>query len=372
MQVSVLNPSVSPGQPGVLRRMLRSEQLRPFNDPQGLDALLGAVNPTWSVRQIRARVVAVIAETADTRTFVLRPNRHWRGFRAGQHVAVEVEIDGVRHHRCYSLSSAPQRTGLISLTVKRQPASRVASWLHEHGKPGLVLALSAAAGQFGLPESTPARLLLISAGSGITPVMSVLRALHQRGYTGHIVFLHTCRTEQDLIFGAELNALAREWPSLSLRIHHSAVAGRLDATELARRVPDALERTTLLCGPSPFMEWVRALYAAGDASARLHCEDFRGRVLPRTRNAGDPPLEIRCVQTERSFTAAGAQALLVEAEAAGLTPRHGCRMGICRTCQCRKRSGSVENLLTGQICSEPDQLIQLCISAARSDLELVL
>jgi stearoyl-CoA 9-desaturase NADPH oxidoreductase len=357
---------------GLLLKGLKSPWLHPLNHVDALEPLLAAVNPLWSIRHIRARVVAVIDETADTRTFVLRPNRHWPGFRAGQHVAIEVDIEGVRHHRTYSLSSGPERNGQLQITVKRQAVSKVSAWLHTHLRPGSVVALSGAAGSFGLPESTPERILLLSAGSGITPMMAMLDQLERDAWNGDVVVVHSCRDAADLIFAERLRALALLLPRMQLHIHHTATDGRLDPELLREYVPDFAERFTALCGPRSLMGWVRECYAAAGASDRLVCEDFRGGLAVRGEGADALSLQVHCAVSSRRFQSAGAQALLIEAEDAGLSPKHGCRAGICRTCLCRKRSGRVENLLTGVICDEPDRWIQLCVSVARSDVEIEL
>ena len=160
---------------------------------RSLDFWLGELDRTWSVRAIRARVVDVVRETADTRTIVLRPNRRWRGHRAGQHVTVEVEVEGVRVRRCYSVSSAPGVRDL-AITVKRTPGGRVSRWLHERCGIGAVLGLSAAAGDFVLPAPLPPRLLFLSGGSGVTPVMSMLRDLAARDAIADVVFVHHARS----------------------------------------------------------------------------------------------------------------------------------------------------------------------------------
>src|SRR6266545_3524542 len=157
--------------------------------------------------ELRARVVAVISETPDVKTFVLRPNGAWRGHRAGQHTTIELEIDGVRVRRCYSISSAPGDQ-LPAITVKRVPGGRVSGWLHDHVQPGHVLRLAPAAGDFVLPERAPQRLLLLSGGSGITPVMSMLLDLATRERISDVVFVHHARAEGDVIFRAALAGLA--------------------------------------------------------------------------------------------------------------------------------------------------------------------
>ncbi len=352
------------------RRALASPWLRPLNDADALDDLLALANPLWSVRARRARVVRVIDETPDARTFVLRPNRRWGGFVAGQHVCVAIEIDGVRHERAYSLSSRPGEP-TIAVTVKRQPGGRVSNFLHDAVRPGHVLALGRAAGRFVVPDPPPTRLLMLSAGSGITPVRSILRDLHARRPATDVVLVHSCRTPQDAIFRRELVALARTWPALRLEFVFTAEAGRLDRTRLTRLVPDWAARTTFLCGPVAFMEMVREMWREAGAEGRLRSESFTGPA-PAGNPAALATATVTCVRSGAVFAAAADRPLLVEAERSGLRPRHGCRMGICHTCLCRKVSGTVENLVTGAVSSAPNTMIQLCICAARSDLTLAL
>jgi ferredoxin-NADP reductase len=350
-------------------QLLRSPWLRPLNDLDALDDLLGQVHPTWALGRIKARLVEIREETPDVQSFLLRPNRRWPGFAAGQHVSVALELRGVRHHRTFSLSSAPGDR-LLRLTVKRQPGGLVTNAMHERLAVGDVVELSPPAGDFVLPAPLPAKLLLLSAGSGVTPVASMLRDLRQRDPARDVVFVHVCRTPRDAIFAAEREALAAGMPRLRLVTHVTAERGRLDADALVALVPDAAERHTLLCGPASFMAMVQARWEADGGVDRLACERFSGPVAgPRAPGA---PVQVRATRSHCAFTTSGERPLLVDAERAGLAPKHGCRMGICRTCRCRLTSGTVENLRTGEIHAEPGQLIQLCVSVARSDLELEL
>jgi ferredoxin-NADP reductase len=351
-----------------LQPILRSPFFAPLNDVQAIDDLLASANPLWSLTRIKARVVQIRQETADTRTFVLKPNRNWTGFRAGQHVVVDVELEGVRYQRTYSLSSSPRQRDTIAITVKRQPGGKVANGLHDHLAIGDVVGLSAPAGDFVLPEAPPARILMLSAGSGITPVMSMLRDLQARGYDRDVFFLHVCRTPEDAIFAGELHAATATLPGLKLHLHFTAENGRLSLEALATLVPDYARRQTFLCGPAAFMADVRAKWDREGLGERLACEYFG--LAPVITATADAPVEIRATRSERVFTARGARPLLVEAEAAGLKPQHGCRIGICQSCKCRKTSGTVQNLVTGEISSEPNEMIQICISAARSDVQL--
>lgn len=354
--------------PSRLRSLLRSPLLHPLNDADAINDWLAQANPLWSINQLKARVVAVIDETADTKTFIMQPNLHWNSFSAGQHVQVEVEIKGVRCQRTYSLSSA---TGSrqISITVKRQPQGKVSNWLHDHIAVGDVLRLGAVTGDFTLPQNAPGKLLMLSAGSGITPVMSMLRTLHQSGYQGDIVFLHSCRTADDAIFGGELQVLGASMPGLRLHTHYTAESGRISPQTIADVVPDYAQRLTLLCGPDGFMDMVRGYWKQQNLEASLLSEHFTNAFL--RREPGEAvQAQIACTRSERMFDSQGAAPLLEEAEAAGLQPKYGCRIGICHTCKCKKVSGTVENLLTGQISSEPNEMIQLCVSAARSNVTL--
>lgn len=344
-----------------LRAALQHPWVAAIVRESAVEDTLRALHPMLSLSQVKARVVKLIDETADTRTLVLRPNAHWRGAQAGQFVSLTVEINGRRHQRMYSLTSRPG-SRLLAITVKRQ--GLVSGHLHDQVGVGTVLTLSPAMGEFVLPAVLPPKVLLLSAGSGITPVMALLRELKARGYTGDIVFVHSCRNPAALIFGRELQALT----GLRLVLHFSGTAGRLDMAALQAAVPDLGHRATWVCGPMGLMNAVHSLWQMIGFRAPLHSERFAAAAL-----AAQPlsaPVHIALARSRRGFESLGAAPLLLQAEAAGLAPKHGCRIGICSSCQCIKRSGTVQNLNTGELSSSPDEVIRLCISAARSDLTL--
>ncbi|PTT88248.1 hypothetical protein DBR42_10150 [Pelomonas sp. HMWF004] len=344
-----------------LRAALQHPWVAAIVRESAVEDTLRALHPMLSLSQVRARVVKVISETADTRTLVLRPNGHWRGAQAGQFVSVTVEINGRRHERMYSLTSRPG-SKLLALTIKRQ--GRVSGHLHDQVREGTVLTLSPAMGEFVLPAQLPPKLLLLSAGSGITPVMALLRELQARHYTGDIAFVHSCRNPAALIFAQELQALT----GLRLVLHFSETAGRLDMAALQAAVPDLGQRATWVCGPTGLMNAVQSLWHTLGFSAPLHSERFA--AAPLAAQPLNASVHIALTRSQRSFESLGAAPLLQQAEAAGLTPKHGCRIGICSSCQCMKRSGTVQNLNTGELSSTPNEVIRLCISAARSDLTL--
>jgi ferredoxin-NADP reductase len=339
-----------------------------LNDPEAWNRLVRIVNPAWSFTEPRARVIRLVDEAPGVRSIWLKPNGRFGRFSPGQHLMLELEIDGVRQARCFSLSHAPRADRLLRLTIKRKDDGPVSSAAHAL-KRGQVVRLGRAQGTFA-PRDPAAPLLLLAAGSGITPMLSLLHGMAAAGASRDVVLLHGIRSPADAIGTLELQELAARWPRLRVHVQASAVEGRLDPAGIAGLVPDWRERETLLCGPDGFMRQVEAMYAEAGRGALLQSESFGRRAAPV-----DPDAAAHAVShgsPEQVFTALAGQSLLDAAEAAGLKPRFGCRRGICRTCTCRKRSGTVTNLLTGLASGPGEELIQLCISSPRSALELAL
>jgi ferredoxin-NADP reductase len=343
-----------------------------------LDFWMQEIAPAWSDRVLRARVVDIVAETHDVTTFVLAPNALWPGHRAGQYVTVEVEVEGVRMQRCYSLSSAPG-DDQVAITVKRVHGGRVSSWMHDHVRRGDVVRLGMPSGDFVVPEAMPAKLLLLSGGSGITPVMSILRDLSRRNAVDDVVFVHAARSVRDIVFERELGELRHRHAGLRVAYfieRDITRGGRLDPDKLRAAVADFAERETMLCGPAGMMNALTSAWADAGILHRLKTERFApvARLAPP---AGAPPAKVKLAlvrsgRTVTTVTTASSETLLEQLERAGERPAHGCRMGICNTCVCRKRSGVVEDLVTGVVSAEPDEDIRLCVSRARTDVELAL
>lgn len=350
-----------------LQRWLGSSWLHPLNDLDTFDELIEPLGRRWALTRLLASVESIDDETADTKTFWLRPNWRWPGFRAGQHLPVSVEIDGRRHWRSYSLSSAPADRKRVAITVKRQPQGKVSNVLHERLRPGAILRLAPPDGEFALPEPRPSKLLMISAGSGITPMRAMLHALRREAYDGDIAFVHVCRGPEHRIFGDELARWSETWPALRLISHDSTAQGRPDPLSLLDAVPDHRDRHLLLCGPEALMQPLRAHWTALGLDDRLSWERYGFYFDPKGEADS---AEVHCLSSGKTFTASTGQPLLFEAERAGLSPDHGCRRGICHSCRYRKKSGIVHNLITGQTSSEPDEMIQLCVCTARSELLL--
>lgn len=300
----------------------------------------------------QARVEAVRDEAPGVKTLVLRPARGWQGHRAGQHVRVGLAVEGRLVGRTYTISSAPGGDR-IEITIKAQ--GRVSHALHAL-EVGTFVTIGAAAGDFILPDGAR-RLLFVTAGSGITPIAAMLRDCAARGAMPDIVHVHYTRDE--MIFGEELRTLAVDHPSYHL-IEVNTASGR---TPVRENVADWCERETWACGPQALLDELAAI------CPRLHVERFRATlaVIPNARGG-----RVHFATSAVSATADGATPLLHVAEAAGLAPPNGCRMGICHTCDASLVSGCVRDLRTGTTIDEPGARIQVCVCAAAGDVELSL
>jgi ferredoxin-NADP reductase len=342
------------------RKLLSSPLVDLLVGPHGVDRYLELIRPELTIRDARAEVLAVRHQTARSVTLALRCNGAWQGFRAGQFVRVGVEIDGVRRTRTYSPASSEHAPDRLELTITEHPGGLVSPWLRDRLALGSILHLGAAQGTFVLPEPRPDKLVLISGGSGITPVMSMLRTLCDEGHRGEVVFVHYARTAADWLYRLEAQALAACHPGV--RIEY--VATREGGSRFVPG-PELDGATVAVCGPPTLID---AVSAAVDP-ARLLSETFTPPTLTVTGDAADGTL--RFLRSE-SATPIASGTLLEQAEAAGLSPDFGCRMGICHTCTCRKAAGTVRNILTGEVSDEEDEDIQLCVSVAEGDVALEL
>jgi stearoyl-CoA 9-desaturase NADPH oxidoreductase len=334
-----------------------------------IDYWAGELEPTWVQRERRARVLAVRDVAVGTKTFVLETAKgRWQGHRPGQFVTLTLEIDGRRHSRCYSISSAP-REDQLAITVRRHPEGLVSGHLHDRVEPGDVVVVGDPAGDLTLPDDDSRSTLLVAGGSGITPMRSILADLAARGAERSVEVLYFERTDAHVVLDrALLDALAARCPGVRVRIFTGAEKPRLSLPTLAELVPDFARRDALACGPEPLIEAMTEIYAAAGRIDRLTVERFVPRV-PERAEAGEA-VHVTLARSRKTVRLDGHGSLLEQLEREGVTPKSGCRMGICHTCRCDKVSGSVEDLRSGELRDAADESIQLCVSAPRSDLVL--
>ena len=326
---------------------------------------------------LRARVVSVEAETRDAATIVLKPGADWAGHVPGQYIRIGIDVDGVREWRAYSLTHGPRPDGLISITVKAVPDGVVSNHLVHDCRPGTLVHLEQAAGEFVLAEK-PGKLLFVTAGSGVTPVIGMLRNLFPVSDAGvvdlprsadlDIVVVHVAPSEPDSIFLDNLRELDRHG-AVRLVARYDDVHGVLDVDDLATLVPDLAERTTYACGPGGLLEALEAHHEA--AGLTLFTEQFRASFI----EAGDGGT--LTLPDGTTVDADGATPLLDVAEAAGALMPSGCRMGVCFGCVVPLKEGAVRDLRNGAVTTvDPIAAasggvpIQTCINAVAGDCHL--
>ncbi|HEY1077657.1 MAG TPA: ferredoxin reductase [Fontimonas sp.] len=347
--------------------------LEPFIAPEVFDFWAAKLNPAWSWARSLARVVERRIEARDAVTLVLKPNRHFRGFRPGQHVNVSAEVNGSRVTRSYSLTDVPRKDRRIALTVKRVEGGKLSEHLCQRVAVGDVLELGPAFGDMTWPDAPAGRWLLLAAGSGITPLMSLTRAWAARP-SGQLTLVYWARHRAELCYLRELRELAAKHPDFHLHVAVTREAlrmgdelgERLSAELLQRLVPALDEQQVYACGPAGFVEQARGLMAA--RARHFHGEAFTPPPMIPIEATGSVRVELRA--SGRSLEVPRGQALLPALEAQGIKPAYGCRMGICNTCACAKLDGTTQDLNTGDHSAERSSALRLCVNRAVSDLVL--
>ncbi|MGF2952272.1 ferredoxin reductase [Mycobacterium sp. THU-M116] len=331
------------------------------------DDYLRLANPLWSARELRGRILQVRRETEDSATLVIKPGWGFSfDYQPGQYIGIGVPVNGRWRWRSYSLTSSPAtRSGAsrtVTITVKAMPEGFLSTHLVAGVEPGTIVRLDAPQGNFVLPDPAPRSILFLTAGSGITPVMSMLRTLSRRNQIGDVVHLHSAPTEAEVMFGAELAALAADQQGYRLRVRKTRIEGRLDLTELDREVPDWRERQTWACGPEGMLTQAEKVWSAARIGDRLHLERF---AVAKAAPAGAGGT-VTFARSGRAVAADAATSLMEAGEGAGVQMPFGCRMGICQSCVVSLVDGHVRDLRSGRE-HEPGSRIQTCVSAASGD-----
>ncbi len=359
-------PRVSDGR----RRVLGL--IRSFTSPLLPDDYLELINPLWSTRELRGRIERIERETPNAVTVLIKPGWEWEGHRPGQYLRLGIEVDGVHHWRAYSLTSDPQRPdGFISITPKLVEAGKVSPFLFRSVRPGTIVRLGGVEGSFVLPDPLPERLLFISAGSGITPIMSMLRGIARHGGLDDVVHLHSARAAEEVIFAEELHTLDARHRGYRLHERLTAEQGRLTPAALDELCPDWRVRETFLCGPAGLLEAMSERWRHDGDQVRLHVEHFQPdtRVGDGERGQGGT---IDFCSSGVQASSDGEQPILIAGEEAGAALPYGCRMGICHTCVGRLRSGQVRDLRTGRVYGQPGEMLRTCINAPEGPVEIEL
>ena len=340
------------------------------------DDYLHLANPLWSARELRGRILEVRRETEDSATLVIKPGWGFSfDYQPGQYIGIGLLVDGRWRWRSYSLTSSPAAavtsgSGLatartVTITVKAMPEGFLSTHLVAGVEPGTIVRLAAPQGNFVLPDPAPPSILFLTAGSGITPVMSMLRTLLRRNQISDVTHLHSAPTAADVMFASELDALAADQPGYRLRLRETRTEGRLDLARLSQEVPDWRARQTWACGPESMLNQAEKVWSGAGVGNRLHLERF---AVSKAAPAGAGGT-VTFARTGRSVAADAATSLMDAGEGVGVQMPFGCRMGICQSCVVSLVEGHVRDLRTGAE-HDPGTRVQTCISSASGDCVL--
>ncbi len=335
------------------------------------DDYLTLLNPLWSSRELRGRVEKVIPETEDAATLVIRPGWGWHyDHRPGQYVGIGVQVGGRFQWRSYSVSSAPKRSGrTLAITVRAMPEGKLSEHLVKGLAPGTIVRLATPQGDFVLPDPPPPKILFLVGGSGITPVMSMLRTLDRRGTVGDVVLHYSSTSPERMIFRAELEALHDKHPGLTFHQRHTDAEGIFELSSgngLEAICPDWRERETWACGPGPMLDAAEAHWEEAGLADSLHLERFS---LDLAGDGGEGGT-LHFQNSGKEIEVDGATTVLEAGEQAGVGMPYGCRVGICHTCTVTKISGTVRDLRNGAEFDQPNEQVQTCVTVPVGDCTL--
>lgn len=331
------------------------------------DDYLKMLHPLWTARELRGEVVDVRTETEDSATVTIKPGWGFSAdYRPGQYVGIGLRVDGRWHWRSYSLTSIPLRDNkLLTITVKATPEGFLSTHLVNGVKPGTIVRLAAPKGDFALPDPPPPKVLFVSAGSGITPLMAMLRSLKARGQRPDIVHVHSAPSSDSVIFHDELRELEATQPGYRLHLQLTQQDGKLELERIGRLVSDWRDRQTWACGPASMLDAVEAVWEAAGLRDDLHTERFAIARTDKGGEGGTVTFEI----SDKTIDIDGATSLLEAGEKVGIQMPFGCRMGICQTCVLPLESGYVRDFRSGDEHGAGDR-INTCISTASGDCTL--
>jgi ferredoxin-NADP reductase len=336
------------------------------------DDYLELINPLWSTQELRGRIERIEPETGDAATIVIKPGWEWEGHQPGQYLRIGVVVDGIHHWRAYSLTSDPGRPdGCIAITPKLVEEGKVSPYFVRKARCGGVVRLGGVEGTFVLPDPLPERFLFISAGSGITPIMSMLRALARDDSLDDVVLLHSARTPDDVIFGDELRRLASEHEGFRLHEQHTKEMGRMGPDDLDDLCADWRDREAFISGPADMLDAMRDRWEREADCDHLHMERFQPIVGEGDAEQGEGGT-VKFLDSDIEAESDGSQPILVAGEEAGATLPFGCRMGICHTCVGKLCSGQVRDLRTGKVSGSTGEMVRTCVNAPEGPVEIAL
>jgi ferredoxin-NADP reductase len=335
------------------------------------DDYLELINPLWSTQELRGRIERIERETPDAVTVLIKPGYDWGWHQPGQYLRIGVVVDGVHHWRAYSLTTDPGRPdGLIGITPKLVDAGKVSPYFVHQARPGDIVRLGGVEGTFVLPDPAPEKLLFISAGSGITPIMSMLRSLDRDEALRDVVHVHSARTPEGVIFGEQLRDLDRRCSGYRPHLRITGEAGRVAPAHLDEICPDWRQRQAFVSGPGEMLDALVEHWREEGDPELLEMERFQP-VIGSSAAAGEGG-KVRFLSSGVETECGGGTPILVAGEEAGAELPFGCRMGICHTCIGRLCEGEVRDLRTGEVHGSEGEMVRTCVNAPEGDVAIAL
>lgn len=327
-----------------------------------------------------AEVVRIDRENTDAVSLWLKPNALFKSFEAGQHVNLSVTIDDVVHTRSYSFSNAPTADGLVRLTIKQTPTGLVSRFAVNQLTVGTVVELGDVFGDMTLantqPELTAQRptMLLLAAGSGITPMISLIETLEAQGWPADVTLMNWARNPEDVLFDAALKSKTNEHFKYVRLLESGAntakgdFAGRPSKEQFAAVAGDLDNTDVYACGPDGFMTALRGIL--GDTPKSFHAESFTPMALSIDESVEVKTFTVTLTKSNRILEVSNNKPLLKALQEQGINPPHGCGMGICNTCSCEKITGTTQNMQNKSVCGTNNSALRLCINAAQGPVTL--
>lgn len=338
-----------------------------FN-PLRPDDYLEMINPLWTTRELRGKVDRVEPEGVDAVSVFIKPGYEWGGHVPGQYLRLGVLIDGRYHWRAYSLTSDPHgEAGFITVSPKLVEGGTVSPYLVKHIEPGTVVRLSEIEGVFTLPDPVPAKMLFISAGSGITPIISMLRELDHMDQMTDVVVIHSVHSREQTMFQDTLERLDRKHSSMQLDLRVTGDRGRMKASDMDELCPDWREREAFCSGPGELLDDLREHWNTEGDPDKFHYESFQPVIGGDAEGEGGT---VRFLRSDKDVECDGGTPILAAGEEAGLDLKFGCRIGICHTCTGTVKKGRLRDLRNGEVSEPEGQAVRICVNTAEGDVEI--
>lgn len=324
---------------------------------------LQKINPLWSVQQALGKIVQKQQSAADTVSLTIQVNRHFKMGQAGQHHPIIIEIKGIRYERTYSLTQLDHQH--VLLTVKKVDQGIVSQWLNDHAKIDDVIEFGVPYGEMLVPKNSQ-NLILLAAGSGITPMYSLIKQLATTRQLDQqaVHLMYWVKKHEDVAFKQIFDHFSEQFPQFKFEVFYTQeqlADSRLNVEHL-NHIENLQDSTVYVCGPSGFVSTAEALFE--------NVQDFKSEAFSLSPVITDDIgfINVTLTQSNKVVAIPKGQSILVGLEQQNIKPQHGCRMGICNKCACNKAQGATKNLVNGSENSEPNNLLRICVNTAQTDL----